>query len=105
MKYDATKALKSYHNVRAMLKRIPKQLWRLFLPETLNGFPILESKILAFRSREVERKKVMAIQQLCGFPLRPNAPLREMAAKVKIHRMKKGLSANGGKDSDMAEPE
>jgi hypothetical protein len=102
MKYDVTKALKSYHNVRAMLKRIPQELWHIFLPETLNGLPVLESSIMTFRGRETERKKVMAIQQMCGFPLRPNAPLREMATKLKIHRMKRGLNNNNDTDGKAA---
>jgi hypothetical protein len=96
MNYDINKALKSYHNVRAMLKGVPEDLWDIFLPDSPNGLPLLESRILAFRPREADRKKVIAIQQMCGFPLRPNAPLREMAAKVKILRMKKGLDKNGG---------
>ena len=103
MNNDIIKALKSYHNVRAMLKGIPRELWYIFLPASPNGLPILESKILAFRPREADRKKVIAIQQMCGFPLRPNSPLREMAAKVKILRMKKGLHNGGGKDSDAAQ--
>ena len=103
MQYDVIKALKSYHNVRAMLKGIPGQLWYIFLPSSPNGLPLLESRILAFRSREEDRKKVIAIQQMCGFPLRPNAPLREMAAKVKILRLKKGL--DDADDSDTEEPE
>lgn len=103
MKYDPTKALRPFPNVRAMLKDIPQQLWDIFLPESLTGLPGLESNILALRAREVDRKKVMAIQQMCGFPFRPNAPLREMAAKVKILRMKNGKFEKGGNDSDTAE--
>jgi hypothetical protein len=103
MKYDPTKALRPFHNVRAMIRGIPRQLWDIFLPESLTGLPGLESSILALRTREVDRKKVIAIQQMCGFPLRPNAPLREMAAKVKILRMKRRKHEKGGSDSDTAE--
>jgi len=103
MQDDVYKALKSYHNVRAMIKGIPRQLWYIFLPSSPNGLPNLESRILSFRKREADRKKVIAIQQLCGFPLRPNAPLREMAARVKILRMKKGLDDSGQDDTEESE--
>jgi hypothetical protein len=103
MHYEVNNALKSYHNVRAMLKGIPEDLWDIFLPDSPNGLPILEGRILTFRSRESDRKKVIAIQKMCGFPLRPNAPLREMAAKVKILRMKKNRFESGGNLTDTAE--
>ena len=103
MQYDVIKGLKSYHNVRGLIKGIPKQLWYIFLPSSPNGLPVLESRILAFRSREADRKKVMAIQQTCGFPLRPNAPLREMVARVKILRIKKGLDDSDQDDAEETE--
>lgn len=103
MQYDVIKALKSYHNVRGMIRKVPKQLWYIFLPSSPNGLPVLESRILAFRNREADRKKVIAIQQSCGFPLRPNAPLREMVAKVKILRIKKGLDDSGQDDDEESE--
>jgi hypothetical protein len=105
MKYDAVKTLKSFHNVRVMLRRIPRQLWSIFLPESVSELPDLESRIPAIRAREADRKKVMAIQQMCGFPLRPNASLREMQAKLKILRMKKSGFAKTDDDSDSDEPE
>ena len=103
MQYDVIKGLKSYHNVRGMIKGIPKQLWYIFLPSSPNGLPVLESRILAFRSRESDRQKVISIQKTCGFPLRPNAPLREMVAKVKILRIKKGLDDSGQEDEEESE--
>ena len=100
MKYDVDKALRAYHNVRAMLDGIPRELWYIFLPETLNGMPLLESRILAFRPRETDRNKVMNIQKTCNFPLRPNAPPREIAARLKILRIKKGLDDVSESDPD-----
>lgn len=90
MQYDIDKALKSYHNIKIMLNNIPRQLWYIFLPDSVGGLHALESKIMAFRPREIDRQKVMAIQLSCNFPLRPNAPLREVSARLRILKLKKG---------------
>ena len=103
MQYEVYSALKSYHNVRAMLKGIPEELWDIFLPDSPDDLASLEGRILTFRMRESDRRKVIAIQKMCNFPLRPNAPLREMAARVKILRMKKERFENGGNLTDTAE--
>jgi hypothetical protein len=73
-----------------MLKDVPRELWCIFLPASADDIAVLERNILAFRSREIDREKVITIQKMCGFPLRPNAPLREMLTKVRIQDMKKG---------------
>jgi len=89
MNYNPDQALKSYHNIRAMLKGIPRSLWDLVLPEKIHELALLESRLIKLRLREADRNKVMAIQGMCGFPLRPNAPLREMATKLRIQRLKR----------------
>jgi hypothetical protein len=88
--YDVETALKPYHNIRRMLENVPRDLWPLFLPESADQLAQMETKIVKLRRREVERNKVMAIQKLCNFPLRPNDPLQETAAKAKIQGMKNG---------------
>ncbi len=104
MQYNVDKALKSYHNVRTMLKKIPRQLWYIFLPDTIGGLHALESSVMALRPREVDRQKVMAIQLTCNFPLRPNAPLHEIAARLKILKLKKSGFGNSKEDgSDVAD--
>jgi len=98
--YSPTKALRPYHNVRAMLKGIPRQLWSIFLPASADEIALLERNILAFRSREIDREKVITIQKMSEFPLRPNAPLREMLTKIRIRDMKRGKLKPGGKRKD-----
>jgi hypothetical protein len=95
--YEPGKALRSYHNVRMMLKNVPRDLWHIFLPVSADDIAALERNILAFKTREIDREKVITIQKMCGFPLRPNAPLREMLTKVRIQDKKKekGGSENG----------
>lgn len=88
--YNVDTALKPYHNIRRMLNGIPRKMWSAFLPESANDLAQLETSIIKLRRREVERNKVMAIQRLCSFPLRPNDPLQETTAKAKIQGIKNG---------------
>lgn len=83
MKKDIRGTLDSYPNVRAMLDGIAKELWYVFLPDTENGMAMLEADILAQRKRDKERRKVMALQKLCGFKLRPNESLRDVIVRAK----------------------
>jgi hypothetical protein len=83
-----------------MLKGLPRQIWEIFLPDTLAELTVLESNILAYRSRETDREKVITIQKLCGFPLRPNMPLREAITRLKIHKKKKNLSEWNNSNTD-----
>jgi hypothetical protein len=87
-KNDILGALDSYPNVKVMLKGISRQLWYIFLPDNVDDLAMLEADILAQKKRDVERNKVMAIQNLCGFMLHPNEPLREVIVQAK----KEGLS-------------
>ncbi len=98
--YNPTKALRSYHNIRMMLKEVPRELWYIFLPASVDELAALERNILAYRSREIDREKVITIQKMCGFPLRPNAPLREMLTKIRIHDMKRGKLKRGNREQD-----
>lgn len=96
--YEPGKALRSYHNVRMMLKDVPRDLWHIFLPVSADDIALLERNILSFKSREIDREKVITIQKMCGFPLRPNAPLREMLTKVRIQDKKKEIDASADGD-------
>jgi hypothetical protein len=78
----------SFPNVKSMFQSIPRQLWYIFVPETDEGWAMLEADILAQKKRDKDRDRVMAIQKLCGFMLRPNEPLREVVTRAK----KAGLS-------------
>jgi hypothetical protein len=88
MEYNVEKALKPYRSILAMLSGISRQLWYIFLPENEQGLSSLEANIVAFRKKEMDREKVISIQKLCGFPLRPNVPLSEMLIKARIQEMK-----------------
>jgi hypothetical protein len=85
---DAKKTLKSYPNLLVMLEGIPKDLRDLFLPDTDEDKAQTEANIVAFKARALDREKVMSLQRLCGFPMRPNASLREVSAKAKIQGLK-----------------
>lgn len=84
----------SYHNVKRMFKGIPRQIWHIFFPESDEGFARLETNIITQRLRDIERNKVMNIQKMCRFPLRPNEPLRDVAAKARIQDLKNGASTD-----------
>jgi|GEM_PF-1267150 len=100
MKYNIDEKLSSYYNVRVMLQGIPRSLWKIFLPGDAEGLPQLEMNILAFKVREVERNRVMALQKLCEFPLRPNASLRETMAKARLQGLKKKKMRDRFKNKD-----
>jgi hypothetical protein len=99
MKYDVDKALRSYLNVREMLKGIPRELWDIFLPDSRKDLARLETAIVAFKRHEMEREQVISIQKLCGFPLRPNASLRETNIKARIQGLKNKLRQRKKNDS------
>lgn len=88
MKKEILDALDSFPNVMKMLESIPRELWYVFLHDTIESLAMLESDILAQRKRDRERDKVMAIQKLCGFPLRPNEPVQDAIARARIQGLK-----------------
>jgi len=67
-----------------MLESIPHNAWDLFLPDNEGDLAMLEADILGQRKRDIERDKVMAIQRLCKFPVRPNEPLHEVVARARL---------------------
>ncbi|MDD3731161.1 MAG: hypothetical protein PHU88_02160 [candidate division Zixibacteria bacterium] len=89
MKYNIDEKLNSYYNIRVMLKGIPRSLWKLLLPVEPEGLDQMEMNILAFKVREVERNRVMALQKICDFSLRPNASLRETLIRARLQGWKK----------------
>lgn len=89
MNYDVERALQPYYNIRMMLDGIPRDIWRLLLPEREEKLALLESNILFFRRRAKEREQVMNIQKLCGFALRPNESLREVSIRARLAGLKK----------------
>ena len=89
MKYNLEIALQPYHNIRTMLKGIPRELWDIFLPSSEEKLAILESNILFFKRRAGERDQVMSIQRLCEFPLRPNESLRKANIRARLAGLRK----------------
>ena len=84
------KILNSLPNVVNMLKGISKDLWYIFLPASAEHLHQLELQIVANKLNENKRNQVMAIQLLCGLPLRPNEPLRETQAKAHLQGHRRG---------------
>ena len=84
MKKEILAALYAFRNIKNMILQLPTQLWVIFLPDTIKGLALLETNLIVLRKREETRNKVMAIQKLCGFPLRPNASLGETKIKARL---------------------
>ena len=70
-------------NLKAMLDGLPEELLYIFIPESDDEMAMLEADILAQQKRDLERNRVMAIQKICGFALRPNESLRDVVARAK----------------------
>lgn len=90
MSNNYEKVLSSLPNVVNMLKGISKDLWYIFLPASAEQLHKLELQIVANKLKENQRNQVMAIQSLCGLPLRPNEPLQETQAKAKLQGFRNG---------------
>lgn len=88
MKKEILDALPSYPNVQQMLESIPRNVWEIFLPDNEGDLAMLEADILGQKKRDLERSKVMAIQKLCRFPLRPNEPFSDVAARARLQGLK-----------------
>lgn len=89
MKKEILAALYAFRNIKHMIIQLPTQLWEIFLPDTIKGLALLETNLIILKRREKTRNKVMAIQKLCGFPLRPNASLRETRIKARLEDLKR----------------
>lgn len=98
MKEKIEKALKTCHRIKAMLDEIPRELWDIFLPDSVDDIKFMEKSIRKFKTREAERKKVISLQQTNGLPLRPNNSLRETKIKIRIKALKKGKKKNRFRD-------
>jgi len=105
MNYDVDERLKAFPNIRTMLEGVPRDLWDIFLPTTADKLPQLETRIYDFVLGEPDREKVMSIQRLCEFPLRPNASLSETMAKARIQGMKKAKLLDRFKREDDQTPQ
>jgi hypothetical protein len=88
MKNDMFERLGSYHNVRLMLESIPRNAWDIFLPDNEGDLAMLEADILGQKKRDIERDKVMAIQRLCKFPVRPNESLHDVVARARLQGLR-----------------
>ena len=88
MKNDILEKLESYQNVRHMLESIPRNAWDIFLPDNERDLAMLEADILGQKKRDIERDKVIAIQRLCKFPIRPNESLHDVVARARVQGLK-----------------
>ncbi len=85
---DVKKQLHRFPNVKQMLERIPEEIWDIFLPRHIAGLQTLEMRVAGFKRREHDRDQVIALQRLCGMPLRPNDSLAATKAKARIQGKK-----------------
>jgi len=103
--YETEKAIEGFRNIRRMLGGLPREIWDIFLPGDEKDLINLEAALIEWRKFEDTRQKVMAIQQLCGLPLRPNMTLNEAQAMARLKGMKKSrlldeMRRNSGEDDD-----
>jgi len=103
MKKEILTALNSFTNVKQMILHLPTQLWEIFLPDTLKGLALLETNLIILKKREKMRNRVMAIQKLCGFSLRPNATLRETRIKARLKDFQRDRSYKDSADDSYDE--
>ncbi len=89
MNYTLSHIQNDFPNIWQLLQQVPPDLWRVFLPASLDDLPLWEANILLFEQRAADREQVMAIQRLCGFELEPNASLGEMKALARLQGIKK----------------
>ena len=99
MKKEILAALNAFENIKRMVLQLPTQLWVIFLPDSIKGLALLETNLIVLRKREKSRNKVMAIQKLCGFPLRPNASLRETKIKARVQDLKRDIKYRNNSDN------
>ena len=104
MKKEIIVTLYAFRNIKKMISQLPTQLWVIFLPDTIKGLALLETNLIVLRKREETRNKVMAIQKLCGFPLRPNASLRETKIKARLEDLKRDKKYRNDSD-DLSDEE
>ncbi len=90
-----TEIANKYPNVLQMLRSIPKDLRRIFVPMgmTFRDLELLNINISKHKAVDRERNIVMSVQRASGFPLRPNISLREAVIKAKIQALKKDLNS------------
>jgi hypothetical protein len=102
MEESVVSAITRCRSVRRMLDSIPRELWYMFVPGSVEEMVALDAGIRAFERREKSRQKVISMQRRHGRPLRPNEPLHEAAAKIRISALKKKMEpegfADGGRD-------
>jgi len=73
-----------------MLNGLSRDIWYIFLPGSSEDLFRLELNIIGQRLKDSERERVMALQNLCGLPLRPNETLAEVRAKARLQGKRKG---------------
>ena len=88
MQYDINKYLRYYPNIHAMIEDVPRQLWKIFLPNSEGGLPDKEVNVMLFKKRSLERERVIALQRLCNLPFKPNETLNVTEAKARIQGIK-----------------
>ncbi len=91
-------ALKKCKNVREMLEGIPRQLWEVFMPQTVDEFQASDDNFRSFKARESEREKVIALQRLYSFPPRPNATVRDTITRIMIEKYKRRMRRSQSPD-------
>lgn len=71
-------------HILELVKVLPPAIRELLLPSDFDGFKRYEQRLERLRIRERTRDSVMNLQRRFNLPLRPNAPLSEVVATVRV---------------------
>ncbi len=77
-------AMKAFPNIMGMLGGLSRDIWYIFLPGSSEDLFRLELNIIGQKLQDSARERVMALQELCGLPLRPNETIEEVRAKARL---------------------
>ncbi len=98
MSAETLALIEEFPLVKQYSKRIPQDLWDIFLPQSPDGLETFSAAIKALRLKEEERNYVMELQQQYELPLRPNLTVKETMIQVRLNllqeRKRRGQEAD-----------
>jgi len=84
---------------------LPKDIWSLFSPDTVDELDQLAIRILKLKKREAERDKVMYLQRFFNRPLNPNMSHEKCLVYCRIEKLRQRLKKDQYQDSQPDTPE
>lgn len=81
-------AIEEYPSIKQYSRRIPRELWQIFLPQLPDEFAEFSTALKSLRLREEERNYVMELQREHEVPLRPNETVKETMIRVRLQNLR-----------------